>query len=188
LPIENSYTDSFNSQELNQIINGCARNDRSAQERMYRMFQPKMILLAMRYTNDKDQAEDIVNSGFLKAFQKIDSYTFQGSFEGWLRKIVVRTALDVIRSNEKYSSQILFVEKDEFIHKDLGDRLYYNQLIDLVNTLPETARAVFNLNVMEGFPHKEIAEMLNMSEGTSKWYLSEARKMLKEKIEKLNLH
>jgi RNA polymerase sigma-70 factor (ECF subfamily) len=144
--------------------------------------------MALRYMNDRPLAEDVVNMGFLKCFQKIEKYTFQGSFEGWLRKIVLRTALDTLRSNEKYNEKVVFVEKEQYIEKDHGDRLYYEQLVALVNTLPKTTRLVFNLSVMEGMQHKEIAEELGISEGTSKWHLSEGRRILKEKIEKLNLH
>jgi RNA polymerase sigma-70 factor (ECF subfamily) len=126
--------------------------------------------------------------GFLKCFQKIEKFTFQGSFEGWLRKIVLRTALDALRSNEKYNDKTVFVEKEEFIERDHGERMYYDQLLQLVNTLPKTTKVVFNLSVMEGLQHKEIAEILGMSEGTSKWHLSEGRRILKEKIEKLQLN
>jgi RNA polymerase sigma factor (sigma-70 family) len=176
------------SDDLQHIIMCCARNERGAQEKLYKMFHSKMMSVAVRYTNDRSQAEDIVNMGFLKCFQKIEKFTFQGSFEGWLRKIVLRTALDTLRSNEKYNEKVIFVEKEEFVEKDHAERMYYDQLLQLVNTLPKTTKMVFNLSVLEGFQHKEIAEMLGMSEGTSKWHLSEGRKILKEKIEHLQLN
>lgn len=188
MPIALSYTEAPNSADLQLIIASCARNERAGQEKLYNMFQPKMMSVAIRYANDRSIAEDIVNMGFLKCFQKIDKYTFQGSFEGWLRKIVLRTALDMLRTNEKYNERTVFVEKEEFIERDHGERMYYDQLIQLVNTLPKTTKIVFNLSVMEGLQHKEIAEMLGMSEGTSKWHLSEGRRILKEKIEHLQLH
>jgi RNA polymerase sigma-70 factor (ECF subfamily) len=188
LPIEQSYTPLQFSDELEHIIACCARNERHAQEKLYKMFHSRMMSVAVRYTNDRSQAEDIVNMGFLKCFQKIEKFTFQGSFEGWLRKIVLRTALDALRSNEKYNDKTVFVEKEEFIERDHGERMYYDQLLQLVNTLPKTTKLVFNLSVMEGLQHKEIAEILGMSEGTSKWHLSEGRRILKEKIEKLQLN
>lgn len=188
MPIEQSYTQLQFSDELEHIIGCCARNERSAQEKLYKMFHSRMMSVAVRYTNDRSQAEDIVNMGFLKCFQKIEKFTFQGSFEGWLRKIVLRTALDTLRSNEKYNDKTVFVEKEEFIERDHGERMYYDQLIQLVNTLPKTTKLVFNLSVMEGLQHKEIAEILGMSEGTSKWHLSEGRRILKEKIEQLQLN
>ncbi len=188
MPIEQSYTPLQFSDELEHIIACCARNERHAQEKLYKMFHSRMMSVAVRYTNDRSQAEDIVNMGFLKCFQKIEKFTFQGSFEGWLRKIVLRTALDALRSNEKYNDKTVFVEKEEFIERDHGERMYYDQLLQLVNTLPKTTKLVFNLSVMEGLQHKEIAEILGMSEGTSKWHLSEGRRILKEKIEKLQLN
>lgn len=188
MPIAQSYTNVPYSDDLQHIIACCMRNERGAQEKLYKMFFAKMINIAIRYTNDRSQAEDIVNMGFLKCFQKIEYFSNRGSFEGWLRKIMVRTALDTLRANDRYNDTILFVEKDEFIEKDHADRMYYDQLIELVNTLPKTTKLVFNLSVMDGYQHKEIAQMLGISEGTSKWHLSEGRKVLKEKIEKLNLH
>lgn len=188
MPIAQSYTPVQFNDELQHIIACCARNERSAQEKLYKMFHSRMISVAVRYTNDRSQAEDIVNMGFLKCFQKIEKFTFQGSFEGWLRKIVLRTALDALRTNEKYNEKVVFVEKEEFIERDHGERMYYDQLLQLVDTLPKTTKLVFNLSVMEGLPHKEIAEILGMSEGTSKWHLSEGRKILKEKIEHLHLN
>lgn len=188
MPIELSYTEAHNSADLQLIIASCARNERSGQEKLYKMFQSRMMSVAIRYAQDRSSAEDIVNMGFLKCFQKIEKYNFQGSFEGWLRKIVLRTALDMLRMNEKYNDKVVFVEKEEFIERDHGDRMYYDQLLQLIETLPKTTKIVFNLSVMEGLQHKEIAELLGMSEGTSKWHLSEGRRMLKEKIEHLQLN
>ncbi len=174
--------------ELEELINGCIRNERSAQERLYRLFYPRMMAVVRRYINQEEQAEEILNNGFLRAFQKIRQYTFQGSFEGWLRKIVFHAVSDYIKQNVKYSEKIVLVEKDEFVHKDHADKLYYNQLLELVHALPDATRAVFNMYVMEGLPHKEIGKLLGISEGTSKWHLSEGRRILKEKIERLQLH
>jgi RNA polymerase sigma factor (sigma-70 family) len=188
LPKTISYTEASNPAELQLIITSCGRNDRGAQERLYTLFYPKMMSLAMRYVQDRASAEDVVNMGFLKCFQKIDTFNFQGSFEGWLRKIVLRTALDSIKLNEKYHDKMVFVEKEEYIERDHGERMYYDQLIVLINQLPKTTRLVFNLSVLEGYQHKEIAALLGISEGTSKWHLSEGRRVLKEKIERLQLN
>lgn len=188
MPIALSYAEAPNPDDLQLVIAACVRNNRSAQEKLYNMFRPKMLSVVLRYTNDRSQAEDVLNMGFLKCFQKIDKFSFIGSFEGWLRKIMVHTALDNIRANENYSDKVVFVEKDEFVAKDHGDKMYYDQLLELVNTLPNVTKIVFNLSVMDGLQHKEIAELLGMSEGTSKWHLCEGRKILKEKIERLQLN
>lgn len=146
------------------------------------------MALVKRYIDFDEQAEEVINNGFLRAFQKIGQYTFQGSFEGWLRKIVFHAVSDYVKQHMKYREKTVLVEKDALIHKDHAERLYYNQLLELVQSLPGATRTVFNLYVMEGFPHKEIGKMLGISEGTSKWHLSEGRRMLKDKIEKLQLH
>jgi RNA polymerase sigma-70 factor (ECF subfamily) len=147
-----------------------------------------MMGVVRRYIDHTEQAEEVLNNGFLRAFQKIEQYTFQGSFEGWLRKIVFHAVSDYVKQNVRYNEKIVLVEKDQLIHKDHADRLYYNQLLQLVHSLPDATKAVFNMYVMEGLSHKEIGKALNISEGTSKWHLSEGRRMLKDKIEKLQLH
>jgi RNA polymerase sigma-70 factor (ECF subfamily) len=188
LSIALAYTLTGHASELEQLIQGCIRNERSAQEKLYRLFYPKMMALVKRYIDDEMQAEEIMNNGYLRAFQKIKQYNFQGSFEGWLRKIVFHAVADYVKQNTRYSDKVLLVEKDELVHKDHADKLYYDQLIQLVQALPGATRTVFNMYVMEGFTHKEIGTMLGISEGTSKWHLSEGRRVLKERIEKMELH
>lgn len=188
MPVALAYTVPNQTSELEQLIQGCIRNERSAQEKLYKLFYPRMMSVVRRYIDDEMQAEEVLNNGYLRAFQKISQYTFQGSFEGWLRKIVFHAVSDYVKQNIRYSEKVVMVEKDELIHKDHADRLYYNQLLELVQGLPDATRAVFNMYVLEGFSHKEIGKILGISEGTSKWHLSEGRRNLKEKIEKLQLH
>jgi RNA polymerase sigma factor (sigma-70 family) len=188
LPIALAYTVPGQTSELEELIHGCIRNERSAQEKLYKLFYPRMMSTVRRYIDHEEQAEEVLNNGFLRAFQKVSQYTFQGSFEGWLRKIVFHAVSDYVKQNQKYSEKIVLVEKDQYIHKDHADGLYYNQLLELVQSLPGATRSVFNMYVMEGFSHKEIGKMLGISEGTSKWHLSEGRRQLKEKIERLQLH
>lgn len=179
---------SVKTDELQELIEGCSRNDRGAQGKLYNLFYPRMMGMVRRYFPEMSQAEEILNNGFLRAFQKIDSYAFKGSFEGWLRRIVFHAVADYASSNVKYKENILLIEKDELIHKDHANRLYFNDLMDLVQELPVATRTVFNMFVMDDMPHKKIAQALGISEGTSKWHVSEARRMLKEKIEKQELH
>ena len=174
--------------ELTELIEGCARNERGAQGRLYHLFYPKMMAMVHRYFPEQTLAEEILNNGFLRAFQKINAYSFKGSFEGWLRKIVFHAIADYAAAHVKYKSHVLLVEKDEFVHKDHAGRLYYNDLMKLVQELPEATRTVFNMFVLEDLPHREIAKILGISEGTSKWHVSAARKILKEKVEQLHLH
>lgn len=147
-----------------------------------------MMGVVRRYIDHTEQAEEVLNNGFLRAFQKIEQYTFQGSFEGWLRKIVFHAVSDYVKQNSRYNEKIMLVEKDQYVEKDHADRMYYNELLEMVQSLPVATRSVFNMYVMEGLSHKEIGKVLGISEGTSKWHLSEGRRILKDKIEKLNLH
>ncbi len=104
-----------------------------------------MMAVVRRYIDHEMQAEEVLNNGYLRAFQKIKQYNFQGSFEGWLRKIVFHAVADYVKQHHKYSKRIVLMEKDEYVHKDHADKLYYNQLLELVQTLPEATRAVFKL-------------------------------------------
>jgi RNA polymerase sigma-70 factor (ECF subfamily) len=183
-----AYNTTSHASELEQLIQGCIRNERGAQEKLYHLFYPRMMALVRRYIDHEMQAEEILNNGYLRAFQKIKQYNFQGSFEGWLRKIIFHAVADYVKQNTRYSNQILLVEKDQFVHQDHADKLYYDQLLQLVHALPDATRNVFNMYVMEGYTHKEIGNILGISEGTSKWHLSEGRRVLKEKVEKMELN
>ncbi len=183
-----AYNTTGHASELEQLIQGCIHNERGAQEKLYHLFYPRMMALVRRYIDQETQAEEVMNNGYLRAFQKIGQYNFQGSFEGWLRKIIFHAVADYVKQNSRYSSKVVLVEKDEYVHKDHADKLYYDQLLKLVHALPEATRNVFNMYVMEGFTHREIGNLLGISEGTSKWHLSEGRRLLKDTIEKMELH
>lgn len=174
--------------DMHDIIQGCVQQNRVAQEKLYKLLYPKMMSMVRRYINhDKYQlAEEIMNNGFLKVLQKIESYKYEGSFEGWVRRVIFHSLSDYIRQNIKYMEKTVLVEKDVVLEINTASNFAYNDIIKLVQALPETCRAVFNMYAMEGFSHKEIAEQLNISEGTSKWHLFEARKQLKIKLEQLN--
>ena len=183
-----AYNVTGQASELEQLIQGCIRNERGAQEKLYRLFYPRMMALVKRYIDHEEQAEEVMNNGYLRAFQKIKQYNFQGSFEGWLRKIIFHAVADYVKQNTRYSNQIVLADKDQYVENTHAEKLYYDQLLKLVQELPDATRNVFNMYVMEGFTHKEISNLIGISEGTSKWHLSEGRKVLKEKIERLELH
>ncbi len=166
------------------LIEDCVAQNRAAQEKLYKLLYPKMMSMVRRYFNhDKyEQAEEIMNNGFLRVFQKIDTYKFEGSFEGWVRKIIYHSISDYVRQNIKYMEKTVMAEKDVLIDNNIAAKFGYDEIMKLVQQLPEATRTVFNLYVMEGFGHKDISDMLSISEGTSKWHLFEARKILKNKI------
>ena len=183
-----AYTTTGHASELEQLIHGCIRNERGAQEKLYHLFYPRMMALVRRYIDDEMQAEEVMNNGYLRAFQKVKQYNFQGSFEGWLRKIIFHAVADFVKQNARYANNTVMMEKEEFVQKDHADKLYYDQLLKMIHALPDATRTVFNMYLLEGFTHKEIGNLLGISEGTSKWHLSEGRRVLKEKIEKQELH
>lgn len=182
-----NYTGVHFDEETLAMIHGCKDGNRVWQEKLYRLYYPKMMSMVKRYTNIHQYhlAEEILNNGFLKVFQKIDSFKFEGSFEGWVRRVIYHSIFDYVRQNMKYNEKVVFVEKDEVVNSDLASGMQYDELMKLVQQLPENTRAVFNMYVLEGLSHKEISEQIQISEGTSKWHLFEARKILRGKIEKL---
>ncbi len=164
---------------LDQIIKGCIANDRRAQEALYKMFFPKMMAMCHRYTSDDDKAIMILNDGFLKVFSNIQNFEGRGSFEGWVRRLVFNCISDFFRKENKYLKLIFFEESEKEVDQVVLDKLFYDDLIKLITKLPGNTHKVFNLYAIEGFSHQEISETLNISEGTSKWHLSEARRKLK---------
>jgi RNA polymerase sigma-70 factor (ECF subfamily) len=138
-----------------------------------------MHAMVRRYTTDEDRSVSILNDGFLRVFQKIESFNFNGSFEGWVRKLIFHSVSDHFRKEAKYLKTIVFESKDRDIQGSVLPELYIEDILKMVDTLPNATKDVFKLYALEGFPHKEIGNMLNISEGTSKWHLSEARKKLK---------
>ncbi|TVR38960.1 MAG: sigma-70 family RNA polymerase sigma factor [Cryomorphaceae bacterium] len=172
---------------LREIVNGCVRNDRQCQERLYRMFYGKMMGVCMRYANDSNQAKDILQDGFIKVFNNLERYSFDGSFEGWVRRIMVNTAIDYFR--KKRSSNVLLtqgedgmegfeeeVEEDQTNFDSPQETEFTMQdVIDAMQQLTPAYRAVFNLYVMENKTHQEIADELEISIGTSKSNFAKAK-------------
>ena len=157
-------------------------NDRRSQELLYRHFFPKLQAMCRRFTNDEDRLISIINDGMLRVFTNIKQYSGSGSFEGWVRKIVFRSLSNHFRKDEKYLKIIFLEEKDKSNNSDALAGLYYEDLMRVVDSLPEMMRKVFERYVIIGMTHKEIGLELEISEGTSKWHLSKAREKLREKI------
>ena len=148
-----------------------------------------MLAICFRYAKDKDEAEDILQDGFIKAFEKLADYRFDGSFEGWLKRIFVTTALNYYRSNTKMGFKVDFSEIQESYQAQTDEddvsensNLSENELMSLIQSLPNGYKMVFNMYVFEDYSHKEIAEALNISENTSKTQLMKARNFLKKGI------
>jgi RNA polymerase sigma factor (sigma-70 family) len=170
--------------DLQALIEGCVKNDRRAQEMLYRKYYGKMMTTCLRYTYNQDDALEALNYGFFKVFKNIAQYTGKGSFDGWVYQIVRNAVLDNLRKRVKYAetASLETVEAYCVLIENAYDKMDAADLLKLLDTLPEATRMVFNLFAIEGFGHKEIGSMLGISEGTSKWHTAQARKQLQEQI------
>jgi len=169
---------------LQKILEGCRGGRSSSQRELYELLAPKMLALCLRYMDSRDDAEDILQDGFVTLFSKLDTYSGEGSFEGWARKIFVNTALMSLRRNDalKMSADLDTVME---VRSDLANQIQnigYKELTRMISSLPAGYRAVFNMYVVEGYSHREISEELGISEATSRTQLMRARAMLQEKI------
>lgn len=174
------------NQQERELVEGCVKNNRLSQELFYRKFFPTMMQMCMRYTNDRDQAMEIVNNGMLRVFKKLHTYEFKGSLEGWVRKLVYHSLSDYFKKHSKYLHFLVFEERDEIVKDQPLDNLYLDDLHKMIRALPEHTQKVFMLYAVEGYNHKEIGHQLGISDGTSKWHLSKARVALKKMIEQQN--
>jgi RNA polymerase sigma-70 factor (ECF subfamily) len=167
---------------LHDIVKGCIEGKRIAQEQLYKLFSPKMYAVCLRYCQDSDEAKDILQDGFIKVFEKIYQIKNIASIEGWIRRIMVNTALEYFRRRPMN----IFIDQLPDIKEEEPEEPYFelssNDLLNLVNKLPTRYRMVFNLYVFEEMSHKEVAEALDITEGTSKSDLSRARAILQNKI------
>lgn len=180
LTLKNKYQDLENN--LENIIIGCQQNDTRSQKALFDTLGNKMYGICYRYAGNVDDANDILQDGFLKTFEKIHQFKFEGSFEGWMRRIFVNTALERFRNQYKVINiQDGWREIDNG-YEDIVSSITVDELIKIVQGLSPKYRTVFNLYAIEGYSHKEIAEMLKISEGTSKSNLSRARIILQEKV------
>lgn len=170
-----------------ELISGCIRNDRKCQEQLYKKYFHTMMTMCMKYTRDEDKALLILNDGFLKVFQKIDTFRSEGSLEGWIRRLVYHTLADFYKKENSYIRFIQFETPDEKqSHTYPSDNLEFQDLIKLLDKIPERSSAVFRLFAIEGYSHEEISDMMQISTGTSKWHLSHARERLRSLISNEN--
>ena len=171
---------------VDSLLEGCRKNDRKTQELLYRSLASKMLAVCVRYAKDSFEAEDILQTGFVKVFQKISEFRGDGSFEGWIRRIMVNTAIEVYRKNHR---NLKMVEIDQAYDQPQSmfnmTGLETKDLLKLIRELPAGYRIIFNMYAIEGYSHKEIGEQLHISEGASKSQLSRARALLREKIKKM---
>jgi len=173
-------------EELQIIIKNCKAGKREAQAKLFQLFARKMFTVALVYSKDRTAAEDIIQDAFIKIFDKISQYSGEGSFEGWVRRIVVNTALERYRrENKLYSIDDYQPYEEQLSYNDLIDNISANELMEIIGSISPQYKIVFNLYALEGYSHKEISQQLGISEGTSKSNLARARKVLQDKVNEM---
>lgn len=179
-----------NIEEIMQLIEGCKAGKRRAQHQFFKLYYGKAMSVCFRYAQNGDEAEDMVSEGFMKVFENLDKYKPEGSFNAWFKQVLVRTAIDYQRKFKTLTQTVDYEEIPETsLH--LTDenaaiaKISADELLELIQQLPPVSRNVFNLYVFEEYPHAQIAEMLNIKEGTSHWHLNFARTKLKEMINEI---
>jgi RNA polymerase sigma factor (sigma-70 family) len=171
-----------------ELISGCINNSRQAQEQLYKRFYGPMASICLRYTKNEEDAIEVLHNGFLKVFKNIHTYDMtRASLYTWIRTIVINSAIDFIRKRDKFSKIELDKAEEPGIDADAVQRMSAQELLQLVQQLSPATQTVFNLYVVEGYNHREIANLLGISEGTSKWHLSEARKRLQQLLQTLQV-
>ncbi len=166
------------------LIKGSIAGDRRMQEELYRRFAPKMYAVCLRYANNTNDAQDLLQEGFIKVYKNLHRFRAEGSFEGWVRRVFVNTSIEHFRKKTAQLSSVSEKEENTIEDADITalDSLAEKDIINLVQELSPGYRTVFNLYVVEGYSHKEIGEMLGISEGTSKSQLARAKSILQKKI------
>ncbi len=168
---------------LKKILKGCLQQRRSDQYRLYALFSKQMFGICLRYAASYDEAQDMLQEGFVKVFSKLSSYKEKGAFEGWIRRIFIHTAIEKYRERVYHLPVEDVVDYEAHVHQNRGvDALHTRDILRFVQQLPLQYRLVFNLYALEGYSHKEIASELKISESTSRSNLARARMLLKDKL------
>ena len=176
----------LSKKQAEKLVKGCINNERTAQEALYKFYHADMLRVCRNYLPDRELAKEAFNLGFLKVFQSIKSFdTQKGELGGWIRRIMIYTSIDSCRAQLKFNhTPISDTDEDLFfIQPGILEKLFFEDILLQLKTLPLATQTVFNLSVLDGFTHKEISEQLNISEGTSRWHLSEAKKQLRILLE-----
>ena len=172
-----------------ELIAKCIKQDRKAEYELYKLSYSYLMSICLRYNKDKDTASEILNMGFLKILKNISIYKSEIPFKVWIRRIMVNTLIDEYRKQKREKERVTYVDQyyDSSDYADVNDALSNiscKQIYEEINKLPNATKQVFNLYVIDGYSHKEVGELLGISEGTSKWHLNAAREKLKEQIGK----
>ena len=175
--------DKEKDRQIEQLIEGCISGNRDDQGRLYQLYCSKMFAVCLYYAKDQTEAEDILHDGFMKVYKYLKQFQAKGSFEGWIKRIMINTALERFRKqNYMYSVEDVFEYVEDERYENVVSSINFQDLLDVIRELSPQYRMVFNLYAIEGHSHKEIADKLEISVGTSKSNLARARKILQEKV------
>ena len=170
-------------EELEILITDCKAGKREAQSRLYQLYAPTLFGVCLRYSRDRTEAEDTLHEGFVLIFNKVDQFAFKGSFEGWMKKIMVNLSLEKCRTRFKMQSvEDISIYDSQLADADVYADMNAAKLLELIQNLPPQYRLVFNMYAIDGYSHKEISQALGIAEGTSKSNLARARKILQDKV------
>ncbi|MEG1615709.1 MAG: sigma-70 family RNA polymerase sigma factor [Bacteroidales bacterium] len=167
-----------------QLIQKCREKDREAQRELYELYARKMLTVCLRYSEDLETARDLLQEGFIKVFVSLDTFNFSGSLEGWIRRIMVNTSLEYLRKHDMLREAI-DLSATEMVPSEMPsvlDEISANELMAIIKELPQGFRAVFNLYAIEGYSHKEIADMLEITESTSRSQYTRAKRFLQKRL------
>lgn len=169
------------------LIQQCIEGNAKAQKALFDKFAPKMMAVCMRYVSSRMEADDVMQEGFIKLFANLPNFRFEGSFEGWLRRIFVNSALDYIKRNKRSTMEASLDQVQELSSVGTSDALQEADLLKIIQAMPTGYKTVFNMYAIEGYSHKEIGEMLQISENTSKSQYSRAKTYLQSQLEKYDI-
>jgi RNA polymerase sigma-70 factor (ECF subfamily) len=171
------------------IFQGCLQNNASAQKELYNRYSPKMLAVCYRYGHNREDAEDMLQEGFIKVFSQMHTFRNQGAFEGWIRRIVVHTCINHLKKNKKFndSVDITYASGIEIREENIPSVIQAKQVVECIRLLPIGYRTVLNLYAVEGYTHKEIADMLDIEESTSRSQYTRARQMLEDVLVKKSI-
>lgn len=178
------YTTGNHTISETDLISGCIQGDRQMQEELYNRFSGKMYAVCLRYANNPDDAQDLLQEGFVKVYRNLHRFRAEGSFEGWIRRVFINSSIEHFRKKSLQLSKVSDREENTIEDTDISalDNLAEKDIINLIQQLSPGYRTVFNLYVIEGYSHREIGEKLGISEGTSKSQLARARSILQKKV------
>ncbi len=182
------------SERLNEILGACKQGNSHAQKQLYDLTKGKMFAVCLRYTRSRSDAEDVLQEGYMKVFRDLYQYTGEGVFEGWMRKVIVNTALQFLRKQNRKPSEVnledhaFYIEYQNDFEDDSVNKNRTEELIKLMRSMPDGFRTVLNLYILEGYSHQEISEICGISIGTSKSQLNRAKAFLRKQLEKTLLN